>query len=369
MKILAILTGAMVYDGITNSVYNYYKAMDKTDIQIDIVSSRNILDEIKSNFEELGCHVYKLECRDKSAFKYFRLLKKLIKKGKYDIVHVHGNSATVAIETTAAWLAGCKVRIVHSRNSFCEHTKVDKILRPLMYATYTDGFACGQKAGEWLFRKRKFTIIQNGKDIDRFLFDKDKRTEFRKKLNVSEDEILLGHVGLFHPQKNHDFLIEIFQKICKLKDNYRLVLIGEGDEKGRIQSKVKSSGLEEKVVFLGQQTNVNDWLQALDIMVFPSLFEGMPNVVIEWQISGLPSFISDNITRECNITGNVVYLPLDKGAEYWAEQIINCQVKERDGSQKSIKAIYQNAGFDITLNAAQLKEKYQELLKKRKRLK
>lgn len=366
MKILAIFTGAMAYDGITNSVFNYYKAMDKTGMQIDIVSSRSTLDEMKSNFEQIGCHVYRLEYRDKSTLKYFHQLKKLMKTGKYDIVHVHGNSATLAIETTAAWLSGCKVRIVHSRNSFCEHTKADKLLRPLMYATYTDGFACGQKAGEWLFKKRPFTIIQNGKDIDRFLFDKAKREKFRKTLNASDDEVLLGHVGLFHTQKNHEFLIDVFQEICKTKENYRLVLIGEGDLKETIRSKVKSLGLEDKVVFLGRQTNVNDWLQALDIMVFPSLFEGMPNVVIEWQISGLPSYISDNITRECNITGNVTYLPLDKGAAFWAKQIMDCPVPERDGYQASIKETYQKAGFDITLNAAQLKEKYRELLQKRK---
>jgi glycosyltransferase involved in cell wall biosynthesis len=265
----------------------------------------------------------------------------------------------------AAAIAGCHVRIIHSRNSSCEHIKADKLLRPLMYATYTDGFACGQKAGEWLFKNRPFTIMKNGKDIDRFLFDKEKREEYREKLHTTENEILLGHVGLFHRQKNHDFLIDVFAEICKRKNNYKLVLMGEGDEKQRIQEKVKALGLAQRVIFLGQQTNVEDWLQAMDIMVFPSLFEGMPNVVLEWQICGLPALISSEITQECKITDGVKYLPLDKGAAYWADQILQTEIVDRDGKQEAIKKVFAEAGFDIRKNAEILRTKYEELYSRR----
>ena len=362
MKVLVVLTGELCFDGITNSVLNYYRAMDRSGMEIGIVSARGTNEEMRKNFEDIGCTVYPLENRDSCPAKYFVQLIGIIKRGKYDILHAHGNSATLAIETTAAYLAGCKVRIIHSRNSFCEHTKADKLLRPLMYATYTDGFSCGQKAGEWLFGNRPFTIINNGKDIDRFLFKSDERNKYRKKLVASDDEILLGHVGLFHRQKNHDFLIDVFHEVCKKSNRYKLVLIGEGEDQEKIREKVERLGLSEKVIFLGRQGNVQDWLQALDIMVFPSLFEGMPNVVLEWQIAGLPSLISDRITKECEITNLVRYLPLEKGAEYWADEVLRTPIQNREGNQEYIRKMFEEAGFDIKTNAKILKSEYKKLI-------
>lgn len=362
MKVLTVLTGEMCFDGITNSILNYYRAMDRSGMEIGIVSARGTNPTMKKNFEEIGCVVYSLENRDSSPTRYFVQLMQIIRREKYNILHAHGNSATLAIETTAAFLAGCKVRIVHSRNSFCEHTKVDKLLRPLMYATYTDGFACGEKAGKWLFRDRPFTVINNGKDIDRFLFKSDVRLCYRKKLRASNDTILLGHVGLFHRQKNHVFLIDIFEEVCKRSNNYRLVLIGEGEDREKIEGLVREKRLVNKVMFLGSRADVDALIQALDIMVFPSLFEGMPNVVLEWQIAGLPALISDTITRECCITGSVSYLPLEQGPAYWAEQVLKTQLEDRESTRRSIQQRFIETGFDIRENAKVLKEKYSDLL-------
>lgn len=363
MKVLAVLTGEMCFDGITNSVLNYYRAMDRSGMEIGIISARSTNSIMKKNFEDIGCIVYPLENRDTSPAKYFVQLMRIIRHGKYDILHAHGNSATLAIETTAAFLAGCKVRIVHSRNSFCEHTKVDRLLRPLMYATYTNGFACGEKAGQWLFGDRPFTVINNGKDIERFLFKPDVRQHYREKLGASKDTILLGHVGLFHRQKNHPFLIDIFEEVCRRSDNYRLVLIGEGEEREKIEGLVREKGLANKVIFLGSRSDVDALLQALDIMVFPSLFEGMPNVVLEWQIAGLPALISDTITRECGIMDNVSYLPLEKGPIYWAEQVLHTQIEDRESTRQNIQQRFIEAGFDIRENAKVLKKIYIDLLR------
>lgn len=366
MKVLAVLTGEMCFDGITNSVLNYYKAMDRSGIEIGIVSARGTNPEMKKNFEDIGCQVFPLENRDSRPVQYFVQLMRIIKSGKYDILHAHGNSATLAIETTAAFLAGCKVRIVHSRNSFCEHTKADKLLRPLMYATYTDGFACGEKAGKWLFGGRPFTVINNGKDIDRFLFKPDVRQCYREKLGASEDTILLGHVGLFHRQKNHPFLIDVFKEVCWQSKNYRLVLIGEGEDREKIEGLVREKGLTDKVFFLGSRTDVDALIQALDIMVFPSLFEGMPNVVLEWQIAGLPALISDTITRECGIMDSVSYLPLEKGPTYWAEQILHTPLENRINTREKVRKRFVEEGFDIMENAKILRKKYFELLENAK---
>lgn len=362
MKVLTVLTGELCFDGITNSILNYYRAMDRSGIEIGIVSARGTNPTMKKNFEEIGCVVYSLENRDSSPARYFVQLMQIIRREKYDILHAHGNSATLAIETTAAFLAGCKVRIVHSRNSFCEHTKADKLLRPLMYATYTDGFACGEKAGKWLFGDRPFTVINNGKDIGRFLFRPDIRQQYREKLGASSDTILLGHVGLFHKQKNHPFLIDVFEEVCMQSNLYRLVLIGEGEDREKIENLVQKKGLKNKVSFLGSRSDVDALIQALDIMVFPSLFEGMPNVVLEWQIAGLPALISDTITKECCITDSVSFLPLEKGARYWAEQILNTKLEDRESTKQNIEKRFVDAGFDIRENAKVLRNKYIELL-------
>lgn len=366
MKVLAVLTGEMRFDGITNSVLNYYKAMDRSGMKIGIVSARGTNAEMKKNFEDIGCEVYLLENRDSSPIQYFVQLICIIKSEKYEILHAHGNSATLAIETTAAFLAGCRVRIVHSRNSFCEHTKADKILRPLMYVTYTDGFACGKKAGEWLFGDRPFTVINNGKDIERFLFKPDVRQRFREKLGASDNMILLGHVGLFHRQKNHPFLIDVFKEVCRRSNNYRLVLIGEGEGREKIEHLVREKGLMDKVFFLGSRSDVDALIQALDIMVFPSLFEGMPNVVLEWQIAGLPALISDTITRECGIMDSISYLPLEEGPAYWAEQILRTPLEDRISTRETIRKRFIESGFDIMENAKKLKGIYYKLLENAK---
>lgn len=367
IRILTVFTGAMCFDGITNSVYDYYNAMDRTGMQIDIVSARSTDPLMKQKFEALGCNVYPLEYRDKNTFSYIIKLIMLIRKGRYDILHAHGNSATLAFETVAALLGGCKIRIVHSRNSSCEYARVDKVLRPVMYATYTNGFACGEAAGKWLFGDRPFTVMHNGKNIQRFLFRPDVRKQYREKLNVSDDIIVLGHVGLFHKQKNHEFLIRVFQEICHSSEQYKLVLIGEGEEQTRIEQMVNELELKDKVIFLGKQINVEDWLQALDIMVFPSLFEGLPNVVLEWQLAGLHSVISDRITCECQITDQVKYLPLEVGVAAWAQYITELTVFEREGKQFEICQQFAAAGYDITTNARYLRNCYLELAKEDKR--
>lgn len=366
MRVLVVLTGAMQFDGITNSVLGYYSAMDRSSMQIDIVSSRYSVPEMRVQFEELGCRVLLLENRDKRPFHYFLQLTKLVREGKYEIIHAHGNSATLAIEMIASLIGGCKVRIVHSRNSSCEHRKIDRLLRPFMYAAYTDGLACGEKAGKWLFGNRPFIVMQNGKDIGRFLFNDEARKKTRAYLDADDNTILLGHVGLFHKQKNHDFLIDIFQEIVQNSDRYRLVLIGDGEEESVIRSKVRRLNLTDKVVFLGRQSNVEEWIQGIDIMVFPSWFEGMPNVVLEWQLAGLPALISDRITRECKITDLVEYLPLEAGAKQWAAKIMEIPVCERYGKQAEIKILFENAGFDIQKNACVLKNRYEQLINKKR---
>lgn len=359
-RVLVIL-GGLGREGITNSVLTYLEVIDKKDIELHLGVAGKAEPEALERAEAINIPIHMLPGRNQEPLKYFFALIKLVRANKFDIVHVHGNSATLGIDMLGAELGGARVRIAHSRNTSCTHPKMDKMMRPLFNATYTEGFACGEEAGKWLFGNKKFTVIPNGKNIRRFLYNPENRISLREKYHA-QDKIVIGHAGVFNDQKNHNFLIDVFREICNESDKYVLWLMGEdGGKRAEVEKKIKLYGLEDKVLFLGFKTDVEKYLSAMDIMVFPSLYEGLPNVVIEWQIAGLPCFLSDSITRECCVMDNVEYLPLSDGAKKWAERIRKAELADRSQNQDLICKKMADAGFDININAKKLKELYLNL--------
>lgn len=367
MKILCINTNGLRNDGITNSILNYYAHMDRSDMTVDILETRFVEKNVEQKFLNLGIGLKKTKPRN-NVISYIISTALLIKKEGYDIVHIHGSSALLSIELLAAWLGGCKIRIAHSRNTTCKHEKLDKLLKLPFVLLCTERFACGEDAGKWLFGNREFSVINNGKDLDAFEFNVSVRTRMRKKYNL-EKYTVIGHVGNFNYQKNHNFLINVFADIVRKSDNYRLVLIGTGTEyleKTKVQ--VREMGLAEKVIFMGSIDNVAEMLCAMDVMLLPSHYEGLPNVVLEWQLSGLPSFISDKITKECRVTELVHFLPIDKGKDIWVQGITNTKIQEdylRLEKSKAAHKIMKMNGYDIQENAVQLKEKYKKMIQER----
>ena len=366
MKVLCINSNGLNNDGITNSIINYYSHMDISDILIDMLKTKEADKNAEKKINDIGLRIVKTDFR-KKVITYIFKTARMIKREKYDVVHVHGSSAILSIDLLAAWLGGCKVRIAHSRNTTCDHKIADKLLRPLFYLLCTDRLACGEDAGKWLFGKRKFTVMRNGKDIDQFKFSKEKRDTLRQQYEL-EGKIAFGHVGNFNYQKNHEFLIKLFAECKKNYPNSKLFLIGGGKEYLESAKLLTSElGLKNDIVFMGSINNVSEVLNAMDIMLFPSRFEGLPNVVLEWQIAGLPSLISDKITDECRVTDDVVFLPIDQGFEPWINAINQTTVLD---DRTSISEINSNkmkkAGFDITENAACLKRLYADLTDSRK---
>lgn len=367
LKILCINSNGLKNDGITNSILNYYSHMDTSDVSIDMLETKDVDPAIEDKIKRIGLNIVRTDYR-KHILSYIFKTAKRIKSEKYDIVHVHGSSAILSIDLLAAWLGGCKVRIAHSRNTTCDHKMADKILRPFFYSLCTDRFACGEDAGKWLFGKRPFTVIHNGKDIEQFKFNKVIRQKIREQYSL-EDRIAVGHVGNFNYQKNHEFLIELFAELKKKNPKYKLFLMGSGQEYlDKAKEQVQQLGIEQDVVFMGSINNVPDILQAMDIMLFPSRFEGLPNVVLEWQISGLPCIISDKITSECKVTDLVQYLPIDKGFETWITMTESVHVTQ-DRTQVSETSCEQMkaSGFDIKENAVFLKSLYQSMVNKKKK--
>lgn len=358
MSILIISTGGLIYDGITNVIVSYLEAMNLKGMMVYVAGPLKIESEIREKITNLGCKVVDLPNRKQHTFLYFIELIRFVRKNNIKVIHAHGNSATLAIEMMAGMFGGCKKRIAHSHNTKCEQVRADHLLRPIFYKAYTNAMACGKDAGEWLFEKRPFKILRNGRNIERYRFNEKKRIKLREEKNLL-DNIVIGHVGGFVEQKNHKFILEIFRNIRKIKSNSKFFLVGDGNLRKEIECDAKSMGLYDDITFTGNIKNVEDILQIMDGMVLPSFFEGVPLVTIEWQISGLPTIISDNVSDECICTELVKKLSLSDSPKIWAERIIS-MVENNDRKKSSIQAecLIKKKGFDIKTNALELKKIY-----------
>lgn len=360
IRILLIMTNSMGYTGVSAVVMNYYTFMDKSGMQIDFVIPNKVEERFINQIEGNGGKLYELFMKEKNVILYFAKLLKIIRAGNYDIVHAHGNSSTLFLEMAAAKIAGVKVRIAHSHNSTCAHKIVNKILRPFFLRSYTHGFACSKKAGRWLFKDRSFTVIPNGIDTEKYSFNDQTREEYRKRYHL-QDKKVIGHVGAMNDQKNHDFLIDIFYELSKMDPKYILVLIGDGDLRQEITRKVTVLAIEDKVLFLGKSLEVPKLLQAMDIMLLPSRYEGLPVVMLEWQCAGLPMIVSDKVTKEAKLTELVEFMPIETDAREWAKRINEIRILDRNDSKDLLISKIRHAGYDIRDSAVKLKRIYENL--------
>lgn len=359
-RVLIIMTTPLGLDGISNMVLSYFKHFEQYQLKYELAVWNDIPEKICSEIESRGGIIHKLPHRKKNLIQYYRQLKALIRKGSYSLVHAHGNSSTLLIEMLAAKCAGVKVRIAHSHSSMCTHILAHKILKPLFTLSYTKAFACSQKAGDWLF-KDPYLIIKNAIELDKFVFKFDKRQKVRKALGINDRKVI-GHIGNYTFAKNHDYLIDLFAALNKLDSSYSLVLIGEGERMIDIDAKIRKYGLNDYVLMLGIREDVPDLLQAMDLFLMPSRFEGLPLVLLEAQAAGLPCIVSDNITKEANLTGLINYVSIEQPPEVWANIIKDLHYGSR--SQASIQACkdLQEAGYDITLEAKKLEALYLSLI-------
>ena len=227
--------------------------------------------------------------------------------------------------------------------------------RMMPYLTHL--FMCGEESGKWLYgekNKSRFIMLNNAIDAAVYSFDASKREEMRRQLDLT-DELVVGHVGRFNPQKNHPFLLDIFTSLLKKEPDAVLLLVGGGEGMPKIQAKAQELGIAERVRFLGVRSDVADLMQTMDVFVFPSLYEGLPVTMVEAQASGLPCIISDKVPPECILTeGLVNIMPLSASPEAWAEKILTMRAVPRTDRRAEIAA----HGFDITTEAVKLQEFY-----------
>ena len=357
IKILVINTVRFKLNGISAVIKNYYRAMNKENINMDFLAIDDPSEEYRTFFQEnhLNCFVL----HKKNIVDYFREIIKLCHQEKYDIVHIHGNSANMAIELLAVTLGGVKVKITHSHNTPTMHPCMHKMLWPLFSKLCTVRLACGEDAGKWLYREQKFTVLNNGIETNKYLFSDSVRNITRKELGIKENDILLGHIGNFIEQKNHTFLIDILFKVHEANPEYKLLLVSDGMLMPIIKDKVHSLGLDEAVVFLGKTMNVQNYLSAMDLFLLPSLHEGLPLVLVEAQAAGLTCMVSDTVAKEADLTETSYYLPINT-VEPWVAMIKKMNYLNRDRikrSKQNIKKIKEK-GYDIEQNVNQLRQIY-----------
>lgn len=316
--LLAMVVNDMSINGISAVIMNYCERLDKDKFDISIISGAPVDPVYYSRCDKAGIRIVELPPRKLSPKAYYKALWKAL-SAKYSIVHVHGNSATMGLALSIAKWCHITVRIAHSHNSVCRSTLLHRLLLPMFRSSYTHAFACSKLAGDWIFGEDKYTIINNGIDVERYKFNQEIRKEIRRELSI-ENHFVIGHIGRFNCQKNHTFLVDIFNEILQSHPEARLLLLGGGDLYHEIEDKVNLLGIQEKVVFAGVQQEGYRYYNAMDCFVLPSLYEGLPVVGIEAQVNGLKCFFSAEMTEEVKVLDSVEFLSIAK-KQIWASRI------------------------------------------------
>lgn len=343
--------------GLETMLMNYYRHMDKEKIQFDFLTHRPERDDYDDEIEAMGGKVYyapRLYPQNYPA--YFKYMDNFFKEHpEYKIMHSHIDAMSY-LPLKAAKKAGVPIRIAHSHN-----TSIDKDFKLPLKLYYKSRItsvgnyycACGEEAGKFLFPGKEYTVIPNAIETDKFQYNEIVRRRKRQELRIS-DEIVFGHVGRISYQKNHKFLVEIFNEIVKKNKNVLLLLIGVGEKENEVRKQVAELGLNEKVRFLGNRADVYELYQAMDVFVLPSFFEGIPVVGVEAQFAGLPCVFSDKVPQEVSFTENNLFMGLDKKASYWADEMLKLLVDNTNNRNRVIE----NRVYDINYAYECLEKRY-----------
>lgn len=356
IRVLQVVTN-MDRGGLESMLMNYYRHIDREKIQFDFLAHRQERAAFDDEIETLGGRIYRLPRLVPWSKSYLSALNRFFDEHTgYKVVHVHQDCLSSVI-LKAAKQHDVPVRIAHSHSA-----NQDKNLKYPIKLWYkrsipeyaTNLFACGKDAGDWMFGGASYQIINNAIDVAAYTYGSTKRQEMRRQIGL-ENEFTIGHVGRFNQPKNHPFLLDIFTSLLKKEPNAALLLVGGGEGMPKIQAKAQELGIAERVRFLGVRSDVADLMQAMDVFVFPSFYEGLPVTMVEAQASGLPCIISDKVPPECILTeGLVNIMPLSTSPEVWAERILAKRAIPRTDRREEIAA----HGFDITTEAVKLQEFY-----------
>ena len=357
------------FGGIEKVIVNIADRISKEKFHINLLVNKVISDEYREVLKQCNVTIHELqdefiENPVKRHIRGLRMFDAYLRNRKIAIIHFHISNAIDLLYVLVAKKNGISNRIVHSHNSnatsrFKRYTH--NFFKLFLKKTPTVYMACSRKASEWLFGRRisesgSVILLKNAINTKEYLFSEEKRKKERIKYGYGSD-FIVGHIGRFNTQKNHMFLIDIFRELRKRKENARLILVGEGGLRKNVENYVRQLGLYDFVEFYGSSNDVPGLLSAFDVFLLPSLYEGLPVVLVETQAASLPALVSDSITEEVRVSEYIKYLSLEQSAGEWAEEILSIADTTRGACYGKILA----AGFDIEDIVKQLEEVYRGL--------
>ena len=356
MKRLLCIVGSMNAGGAETFLMKMYRQIDRSQYQFDFAVATKNKSFYDDEIVNLGGRIFYIPPKSEGLIKNFTSIVKLVRKEQYKSVLRSSQHSLSALELFAAWIGGATKRIYRSSNSRITGTKKTEyylhrifMFMPILFANIR--IAPSAEAAEFMFgkkcilKKRAF-LIHNSLDTSSYSFNLTARNQIRKELNISDDELLIGHIGRFNHQKNHSFLIDIFKKYLQLNSKAKLILVGDGELRSSIKEKVMKYKISDKVIFTGIRKDIPQLLSAFDLFLFPSFYEGMPNTVIEAQTSGLPCIISNSITKEVEVTDLINFVSLNADSNIWANKIIEIQ-KNKKKNREQYSTIMKQKGYDI----------------------
>lgn len=345
--------------GIESVIMNYYRRIDREKIQFEFLCNTQIV-AYEEEINSLGGIIHRIPARRDGRKQFEEALDKFMEENarRYCAIWVNVCSLANIDYLKAAKKFGIPKRIIHCHNadngdSFLRG-QLHKINRLRIDRFATDFWSCSDEASQWFFGEKnikssKYRLIYNAVDPDKFRPDSEIRKEYRNEL-ACEGKLVIGHIGRFHFQKNHEFVIAVMRALKKKEKNVELLLIGQGELMDAIQKKVGESGLTKEVQFLGVRSDVAQLYQAMDVFLFPSVFEGLPVVLLEAQANGLPCVISDNITKKIKINDNLYFRSLEETPEKWADFILNTAAERGRVSQEK----FLHSNYNIILQTEKL---------------
>lgn len=348
--------------GVESFLLNYYRNIDRDRIQFDFLCNSHNPVAYEKELIELGGRTYHITARSKNPFLYKKELEHVFNKhaSEWSAIWVNVSSLANIDYLKIAKRYGIERRIIHSHNSQNMDSKLRGFLhrwnKKSIEKWATDFWACSEKAAKWFYKdelRSKTVVIHNAIDVGSISYNEEKRKAIRNKIGVTENTYVIGNIGRLHFQKNQGFAISVFREYLKKNSDTRLVLVGQGEDESLL--KERASDISDKVIFTGVQSDIQGWLSAFDLFLFPSLFEGLSISAMEAQGNGVPILASETvIPEEVRIASNFKFFSLDHTAEEWAEMIMEIKSEYRRNEENEIRQAFNKKGFDISSEARRL---------------
>lgn len=362
IKILHVVP-AIYEGGVGSVVNNYYEKIDKSKFSFDVITHVKETNK-KNNLLYKNTNVFNFKTLGETGvYGYYKQIRSTLNCSEYDVIHIHTGHIT-GLYAAVFKICGAKKIISHAHTTTAPNPKHNKFMpyfRVLTRMFSNKLLSCGRLAGEFCFGRADFEIIKNGIDYTKYLnIDDSKAVKTRQELGLNSSDIILGNVAAFIKQKNHKFLLQVFLELSRVKDNVKLVLVGEGPLEKQCVEFVKENNLTEKVFFLGQRNDVYQLMSVFDVFLLPSLFEGLPVSGIEAQAAGTKCIFSDTIDKELDLgIGLSAFLPINKGTKPWVDHLSNIDTTKAD--KLAVRNALIEKGYEINYSIKELENIYLKL--------